>query len=400
MNAAGESASGRTGSLALLLIAEIGAMSLWFVSAAILPEMTAEADLAPWRAALLSSAVQIGFVAGALALAVHGTADRFDPRRVFALSAALAGTATLMFLIAPIGGWAQVALRAATGFCLAGVYPVGMKIAVGWTVRRRGLVVGLLVAALTLGSGAPHGLALIGGPDWRTTVTIAAALALVSAGLILLARLGPHHAKAARFDPGALALAWRIRGVRLAIAGYLCHMWELYAFWAWIAVALAASFQAAGMAEPLSPARLGAFAAIALGGLACAPAGALADRFGKARIAGVCLAVGAASAIACALSFGGPPALTLALAILWGIFVIPDSAQFSALVADAAPADRAGSLMTLQTALGFLLTAGTIQAAPMAAAAVGWPATLALFGLGPLFGVEAMRRLHALRAAG
>ncbi|MEQ8602912.1 MAG: MFS transporter [Marivibrio sp.] len=394
------SAPGRTASLALLLVAEIGAMSLWFVSAAILPELTAEAALAPWRAALLSSAVQIGFVAGALTLAVHGTADRYDPRRVFALSAALAGAATVLFVIAPIGGWAQVGLRAATGFCLAGVYPVGMKIAVGWTVRRRGLVVGLLVAALTLGSAAPHGLALIGGPDWRVTAGIAASLSLFSAALILLSRLGPHHATAPRFDPAALKLAWRIRGVRLAIAGYLCHMWELYAYWAWIAVALAASFQAAGAEDPLTLARLGAFAAIALGGLACAPAGALADRFGKARIAGVCLAVGALSAGACAASFGGPPALTLTLAILWGIFVIPDSAQFSALVADAAPAERAGSLMTFQTALGFLLTAGTIQAAPMAAAAFGWPVTLALFGLGPLLGVEAMRRLHALRRLG
>lgn len=391
--------NGRLTSLSLLLIAQIGAMSLWFVSAAILPEMTAAADLAPWRGALLSSAVQLGFVIGALALAIHGTADRYDPRRVFALSATIAAAATLAFLVAPIGGWTQIGLRALTGICLAGVYPVGMKIAVGWTVKRRGLVVGMLVAALTLGSATPHGLALLGGSDWRATGLIAAGLALMSGGLILATRLGPHHATASKFDPGALILAWRIRGVRLAYAGYLGHMWELYAFWAWLAVALTASFQAAGHTDPATLARLGAFLAIALGGLACVPAGALADRFGKALIAGICLALGAFFAFACAFSFGGPPALTLALAILWGVFVIPDSAQFSALVADASPPERAGSLMTFQTALGFLLTAGTIQGAPMAAAAFGWPVTLALFGLGPLLGVEAMRRLHALRRA-
>ena len=386
--------------ITLLVLAEIGAMSLWFVSAAILPELTKEMALAPWRAGLLSTAVQIGFVLGALALAIHGTSDRFDPRRVFAVSALVAALSTAALVALPPGSFGQIAARSLTGFCLAGAYPVGMKIAVGWTVRRRGLIVGILVGALTLGSAAPHGLALLGGADWRITVFLASGLAAAGAGLVLLMKLGPHHATApARFDPAALTLAWRSRPVRLAYAGYLCHMWELYAFWAWIALALTASFQLAGLAEAAQTARLVAFAAIALGGLFCVPAGALADRIGKARVAGATMAISGTLALATAVSFGGAPWLTALLAILWGIFVIPDSAQFSALVADAAPPDRAGSLMTFQTALGFLLTAVTIQTAPILAGAFGWPVVLAAFGIGPLIGVEAMRRLDHLRRA-
>lgn len=386
-------------SLTLLLVAEIGAISLWFVSAAILPDLIRDTGFGPWRAGLLSSSVQLGFVVGALLMALHGTSDRFDPRRVFALCALLAAGSNALLIVTPPGGNAQIALRTLTGIGLAGVYPVGMKIAVGWTVKRRGLIVGMLVGALTIGSAAPHGLALIGGPDWRVTVILASLWAAGSAVLVLFTRLGPHHAAAPRFSPETLGLAWRHRPIRLAYAGYLCHMWELYAFWAWIGAALTASLTLAGSDDPARAARFATFAAIGLGGLVCIPAGALADRIGKARVAGGAMGLSAGFAFATALSFGGPAWLTVTLAILWGIAVIPDSAQFSALVADAAPPESAGSLMTFQTALGFLLTAFTIQGAPFVAAAFGWPVTLALFGLGPLLGVEAMRRLASSGSA-
>jgi len=384
---------GRTLSLGLLLLAEIGAMSLWFVSAAILPELALEAKLGPWSEGLLSTAVQLGFVIGAIVLAFHGTADLYDPRKVFAAGAAIAALSNLLLVVTPPGEIVQIFLRGLTGFCLAGVYPVGMKIAVGWTIERRGLVVGMLVGALTLGSAAPHGLALIGNSDWRTTVMLASLLAVIAAGLILFTRLGPHHVAAARFDPSTLGLAWRLPSVRLAYAGYLCHMWELYAFWAWIGAALSASLALSGLEDPTRAARIATFLAIGLGGVVCIPAGALADRIGKARVAGGAMGISGCLALATAANFGGPPLLTVTFAVLWGIFVIPDSAQFSALVADAAPADRAGSLMTFQTALGFLLTAIVVQAAPILAESQGWPVTLVFFGIGPLVGVDMMRRL-------
>ncbi|MCC0066883.1 MAG: MFS transporter [Rhodovulum sp.] len=386
-------APGKLRSVALLALAEVMTMSLWLLSAAILPDLVAEAGLGPGRAAALSSAVQIGFVVGALALAVHGTADRFDPRRVLAGSALVAAAANAALLVTPVGGALQIGLRALTGACLAGVYPVGMKIVVGWGTRDRGLLVGILVGSLTVGTALPHLLAFFGGPDWRATALLASGLAAGGGMLGLATGLGPFHARAAGLDPGALRLAWTNRRLRLAYAGYLGHMWELYAFWAWIGAAAAAAFAAGLGAAAADAARLVSFAAIALGGLLCIPAGWVADRIGKARVAqGAMLASGAAG-LATAASFGGAWQLTAVLILLWGAAVIPDSAQFSALVADAAPPERAGSLMTFQTALGFTLTFFTVQAVPWVAAGLGWPATLALMALGPAFGVEAMRRL-------
>jgi MFS family permease len=389
-------AAGKTRSVTVLALAAVLSMSLWFVSAAILPEIVAEAGIGPGRAAALSSAVQIGFVIGALAMAVHGTADRYDPRRVMLLSALIAAAANLALLATPLGGWAQVVLRALTGAGLAGVYPVGMKVLVGWGTRDRGALVGLFVGAVTVGSALPHLLAYFGGPDWRATVVAASAMAVAGGLCATAAGLGPQHARAARFDPGALRIAWTDRRVRLAYIGYLGHMWELYAFWAWIGVALAGSFEPALGEGATSAARLVTFAAIALGGVLCQPAGLLADRIGKARVAEGAMAVSAAAGLATAAAFGGPVWLVAVLVLVWGAAVIPDSAQFSALVADAAPSDRAGSLLALQTALGFTLTFFTVQAVPVVADLLGWPATLALLAAGPAVGIVAMRRLISI----
>lgn len=400
MTAISENPGGQPGkvrAIATMIVAQISVLSLWFVSAAILPEMAAEGGFSETHGAALSSAVQIGFVIGALIIAITGLADRLDPRAVFLCSALIAALANLGLLVTPLGGWEQVALRGLTGACIAGVYPVGMKICVGWGTRDRAFLVGLLVGALTVGSASPHMIALLGGADWRLTVSGASLLAAVGGLLVLGTGLGPHHARAGKFDPGAVVLAWTNRRARLAIAGYLGHMWELYAFWAWVGVAAAASF--AGQAEDAGTlARIVAFLAIALGGLVCAPAGVFADRVGRARVAQVTMMASGTLAVLTALSFGGPVWLTAVLLVLWGIAVIPDSALFSALVADAVPSDRAGSVLTFQNALGFTLSAFTVQGVPALAALAGWPVTLALMGLGPLFGIEAMRRLIALRA--
>lgn len=390
-------ASPKIRSITLLLVAEVAAMSLWFVSAAVLPDMLREAALSPFRQAALSSGVQAGFVVGALASAVLGLADRFDPRRVFALSAVGAAIANAAILAAEPGGAVAIVARVLTGALLAGVYPVGMKIAVGWGQKDRGFLVGALVGALTLGSALPHLIALAGGADWRVTVA-AASLASAGAGLLCLAvSLGPYHSRAARFDPRAIATAWTNRRVRLAYAGYLGHMWELYAMWAWIAAATAASYGAtlaAPEAERL--AKVTAFVAIGAGGIACAVAGLIADRIGKANVAILAMALSGTSALAAGATFGGPVWLTFAIVVVWGISVIPDSAQFSALVADAAPPDQAGSLMTFQTALGFALTFATVQATPVLASALGWAVVLAGLALGPAFGIVAMVRLRAI----
>ena len=384
-------------SISYLVLAEIAVMSLWFVSAAILPDMLLEAAIAPMRQAFLSSAVQAGFVVGAMAFAIYGFADRYDPRRVFALCAIVAAIVNAGLLIAPVGGNLAISGRFLTGALMAGVYPVGMKIAVGWGTRDRGFLVGLLVGALTLGSASPHLAAILGGADWRNAV-IATSIAAAAGGLLVLAAsLGPHHARASGFDPRAVLIAWTDRRIRLAYAGYLGHMWELYAMWAWIGVAAAISYSASLPAEDAaSMAKLTAFLAIALGGIASVAAGLMADRIGKAEITIIAMALSGTAALATAASFGGPAWLTFALILIWGAAIVPDSAQFSALVADAAPAEQAGSLLALQTALGFTLTILTVQLTPVLAARFGWPPLLAVMALGPAYGIVAMLRLRRL----
>jgi len=385
-------------SIAFLVLAEIAAMSLWFVSAAILPDMLAQAPISPMRQAFLSSAVQAGFVAGAVLFAIFGFADRHDPRRVFALCAVLAGLVNAGLLAAVPGGDLAILLRFLTGALLAGVYPVGMKIIVGWGTSDRGFLVGLLVGALTLGSASPHLAALLGGAEWRAAIIVTSASAACGGLLVLATALGPHHARAPIFDPGAILLAWTDRRIRLAYAGYLGHMWELYAMWAWVGVAAAASYSATLSAAAASQmAKLTAFLAIGLGGLACVGAGLLADRVGKANITIIAMAFSGSAALATAASFGGPAWLTFALIMVWGIAIVPDSAQFSALVADAAPPEQAGSLLSLQTALGFTLTIATVQVTPVLAERFGWPAILAAMALGPAFGIAAMQRLRMLQ---
>ncbi len=384
----------KLGSITLLVLAEIASMSLWFTSSAILPDMLAETMISPVAQALLASGVQAGFVVGALASAVFGIADRFDPRRVFVLCAVAAAGANAALLIAPVGGEAAICLRFLTGAFLAGVYPVGMKIAVGWGTKDRGLLVGLLVGALTLGSAAPHLFSFMGGAEWRMVISATSILAALGGVMILAAGLGPHHGKAPAFNPRAVLVAWTDRRIRLAYFGYLGHMWELYAMWAWIGVAAAASYSVSMTSEAATEfAKLTAFLAIALGGLACVPAGAVADRIGKAQMTIVAMAISGSAALLTALTFGGAPWISFIVILIWGISIIPDSAQFSALVADAAPPELAGSLMTLQTALGFTLTIATVQATPVLAAHFGWPLILGVMAMGPLFGILAMRRL-------
>lgn len=382
-------------SLVLLIIAEVAAMSLWFVSAAVVGEMAEENPIGPSARAALSSAVQAGFVIGALASAFLGLADRFDPRRVFAASALVAAAANLGLLVAPIGGGFAIALRFLTGASLAGVYPVGMKIAIGWGKTDRGFLVGLLVGGLTLGSAAPHLLSWAGGADWRMTLTVASGLGLLAAVLVLFCRTGPFHAQSGSFDPRVITIAWTNRRIRAAYAGYLGHMWELYAMWAWIAVALSVSFSRhleAGAAANL--AKLITFFAIGAGAISSAVAGRIADRIGKAELTILAMTLSGLSALATAASFGGPVFISVICVLVWGITIIPDSAQFSALVADFAEPETAGSLLSLQTALGFALTAITVQVTPVLAEFLGWPIVLALLALGPLFGIAAMWSLR------
>lgn len=393
---------GKVGTIALLLVAELSAMSVWFSSAAVIAQMAQEAPMTAFAAAALSSGVQAGFALGAVVFAVLGVADRFDPRKVFAISALGAAVLNAALVVAPVGGAVALAARVGTGFALAGVYPVGLKIAVGWGRRDRGFLVGLLVGALTFGSATPYLLSFLGGADWKAAVLASSGLAALGAVVVLFCALGPHHAAAPQFRAAWLRLAWDDPAIRRAYAGYLGHMWELYALWAWVGFALTVAFSSHMTADDAAAtAKVVAFAAIGAGAVAAVAAvaaGLLADRIGKAETAILAMAGSASCAILAAFTFSGPPLLLGAVVVVWGAFVVADSAQFSALVADNAPPEAAGALMTLQTALGFCLTVLTVQLTPIIAGATSWPVLFALLAVGPVLGLLAMRGLTRNRA--
>jgi len=384
-------------SITILVIAQVSALSLWFISAAVLPDMLREFSISAGRQAALNSAVPAGFVVGALMSALLGLSDRFDPRGLFFICACIASVSGFGLLVLEPGGNASILMRFLTGAMLAGVYPVGMKIAVGWGREDRGLLVGLLVGALTFGSASPHLVAWLGEAEWRLTIKIVSSATLLSAILILFAGLGPFHAKSPAFEMSSITKAWTNKRVRYAYLGYFGHMWELYAMWAWIGVATYASYSLTMTeAEAISFSKLTAFLAIGLGGLACFLGGYWADRIGKARITIIAMTFSFLGAIITAFTFGGAPWITFLAVIIWGIAIIPDSPQFSALVADGAPPEIAGSLMTFQTAIGFALTIFTVQITPYAVSWTSWPIVMMIMALGPLFGIYFMRKLEKL----
>ena len=379
-------------SIALLLVATMAGMSLWLMAAAVLPDMAAEADLTQGQLAVLSSVVPAGFAIGALLFAATGLPDRFDPRYLFAVCALITAILNAALLVVPIGGGWAIALRFATGVVMAGTWPVSMKIAVGWSISRRGLLMGAMVSALVIGQAAPYLMAWIGGADWRLALLLGSGLAVVGAISALLTSLGPHHARATAFRTSVLSLAWTNRRIRAAVLGYLGHMWEFIAFWSWVGVITALSYASSmGQAEATSFGKLTAFLCILAASPACLLTGLIADRVGKARVAAAALAASGIAAVLTALTFGGPPYLTFALVLIWGAAVVPDSPQFSAIVADNAPSEAVGSLLTFQASLGFLLTVLTVQLAPMVAGAFGWPVLMCILALGPVFGLWAIR---------
>jgi len=386
--------------LTLIALAEFLAMTLWFSATAVTPSLVRELALSPGESAWLTMAVQVGFVAGTLAGALVNVADLVSAPRLVCAGACVAAAANLAVLSVD-SGVSVTLLRAATGVGLAAVYPPAMKLAASWFRRRRGFALGLLIGALTLGKAFPYLITTWLGNDWRSALQLTSALAVAGGGLVLaFGREGPHTAATVRFDPHALRRLLAVRGVRLALVGYLGHMWELYAMWTWVGVFATASFTAAGLGPSAATAgTLAAFLAIGMGALGCAVAGAWADAWGKARVARWSMLASAACALATLAVYGRAPVWTFALVMLWGLTVVADSAQFSALVSEYAPAPLVGTALTFQTSLGFLLTMVTIDGVPRLAGVVGWQYAALLLIPGPLVGAAAMRALSTTPAS-
>lgn len=384
--------------LFLLSLVELLAMSLWFTGTAVLPQVTriwqSDIALSSW----LTIAVQIGFAVGALSFALFNIPDVFSPVSVMAVSSVAAAFANAGFALVAVHPVPAIVLRGATGFCLAGVYPTGMKIIAGWFQQGRGLALGIMIGALTLGSALPHGVNSFGSIPWRGVVLIGSGFALIAAFLVALGvRQGPYAMPQSRLDFSQIGEIVSNRRLRLANFGYLGHMWELYSLWGWIGVILASASH-----WSRSKFELGAAAVIGIGAIGCVWAGAASDRLQnsgdsqkigqRARVTVIAMSVSAACCVIAAFVFTSP-LLLLLVALVWGIAVIADSAQFSAIISEVSQKSYIGTALTLQTALGFLLTAFVIRLMAAIAEHLGWQVALASMALGPLLGIWAMTGL-------
>ena len=390
--------------LILLAIAELLGMSVWFSASAVVPALARDWSLGDSGRAWLTMSVQIGFVVGAFGSALLNLADRIPTTRLFPICALLAAAATAAIPLFASGLAVALPLRFLTGVFLAGVYPVGMKIVATWTREDRGLAIGLLVGALTVGSASPHLVNALGGVTaWPPVLFIAATMA--AAGAVIGAfcvEEGPFRTPSPRFDWRYTGRLVRDRPLLLANLGYLGHMWELYAMWTWLPAFLIASFARTGTSAAWASAA--AFASIAAGGLGSVSAGKLADRFGRTRICIVAMAISGACALGAGFLFGGPPWAVTLLCVVWGVSVIADSAQFSASISELCEPQFTGTALTLQTSVGFLLTLLTIRLIPPLERWVGWEWAFASLAIGPMLGIWAMdvlrRSADAARMAG
>ncbi len=383
--------------LALIAAVQVLAMSCWFSASAVVPSLRSEWGISTAQGTWLTVAVQVGFVVGAVLSAALNLADRVPAPYLVAGSALLASAATATIALAVGGLAAAVPLRFVTGVALAGVYPTGMKLMASWFERGRGLAIGVLVGALTLGSALPQLVNGLGGLPWRGVLLVSALLCLAATGLAArFVVLGPLASPAPPLNPRYVVQLFREPGPRLANLGYFGHMWELYAMWTWLPAYLAASFALHGTwSGSRTAVGVVAFAVIGLAGLVgCLGGGWLGDRAGRARVAAGAMAVSATCCLLAAAVFGLHPVVLLPVLVLWGVSVIADSGLFSTCMTQVADSRYVGTALTVQTAIGFLLTVVTINAVPYVVDGVGWRGAVALLALGPAAGAVAMMRLH------
>jgi len=389
---------GQRAALLAIALAELLALTLWFSASAVAPQLEELWSLSSGQSTGLTLTVQFGFVAGALGLAMLGVPDRFNSRRIFLISALIGAAANGLLVTVDADLFVlALLLRTITGAALAGVYPSGLKVMAGWFQQGRGMALGVLVGSLTIGSAGPHLIRGIGF-DWRGVVLGASLLAVAAGGIITFAvGDGPYETASGRFSFGAARRILHNRGWRLSTFGYLGHMWELYAMWTWTAAFLSASAIAAGSDDGwVSTAT---FAIIGIGGLGAYVAGVLADRRGRTLVAGTSMAVSGTCALLTPLVYAVAPPLTVVVFLVWGFAVVADSAQFSTMATETSSDAERGTALTLQTALGFLLTLVTIRGVPLLADAWGWQWAFPLLAIGPALGVLAMIRLRALPEA-
>lgn len=372
-------------------------MSVWFAANAVAPLLAVRWGLSQGEAGWLSTVVQIGFVLGTALAAVLNLADTLSSRWYFAGAATAAAAANAALLVAPDFRWALL-FRVLTGVCLAGVYPPTMKMAATWFFDRRGLAIGVVVGALTIGKATPYLVHAIPGAGVDRVIICASIASLLAAVLIGTAyRDGPTSFPRRPFTLALVGSVLRDQRYRQVLGGYSGHMLELYACWIWLPSFLAASAIAHGSSAEASAGWVNglSFIVLAAGAIGCVLGGELADRVGPVRLVVIAMVVSGSCALLTPLVYGAPSIVVASLLTVWSVSVIADSAQFSTLVTRVVEPHSIGTALTLQTSIGFLLTTITIQLVPLVVAVAGWRYAFPMLALGPVLGIAAIRRLRA-----
>ena len=380
---------GQRSELFLLAGALVMSMSTWFSTAAVLGQLRDAWSLSTTQSSWLTIVVQLGFVCGAMFSAFTNLADRLAPLRLVLLGSM--GAAAANTIVAAADGY-TVALvaRFLTGAFLAAVYPPALKAMSSWYRTGRGYALGVMIGALTIGSALPHLINAIGGVDWRVALLIASGLTLTG-GLVAdrLCSPGPYSVAAARFDPSQLGIILRNPRFRLASGGYFGHMWELYAMWAWIAAFYGDAFDSRRTASFV------AFAVIAIGAAGSVHAGRMSDRRSRTEAAALAMRWSASVAVVIGFLVDAPTPIVVGAGLVWGFWVVADSAQFSTIVTEVVDARYVGTALTVQLATGFMLTVFTIFLVPVVRDAHGWGWAFVMLAPGPLLGAWAMRVLQS-----
>jgi MFS family permease len=381
--------------LAVIALAELLGMSLWFSGSAVVPSLRTEWQLSDSTTGWLTIAVQLGFVLGTLLSAFLNLADIIHARTLFAIAAISGALTNGIFAVYANGPGTGISLRFLTGMFLAGVYPPGMKIMATWFRQSRGMALGVLVGALTLGKASPYLINGLGSANWRHNVLFVSILAVMGGVLaFVFVGDGPFALALARFDWKQSLRIFRNRGVRLANFGYFGHMWELYAMWTWVPVMIRSSLVHSGSNSALAD--WGSFLVIGSGAIGCVIAGFMADRVGRTVVTSGAMIISGGCCLLIGFFFGADPAFLLVIAAVWGASVVADSAQFSTCVTELTDPRYTGTALTLQTSLGFLLTTFSIELVPRVVDYVGWQYAFVVLAPGPIFGVASMLRLRAL----
>lgn len=389
--------AGRYLPLGLLTVALVLGISTWFSATAVIPQLAEAWDLSATAQAWLTISVVLGFVIGAVLSSALNIADRVKPQVVMLVGAWGAGLANLglIWVDDALGG---ILLRLLTGVFLAGVYPPSFKLISTWFRRGRGMALGLLAAGIILGNALPHLANALGGVEWQNVIYATSAMSVVGGAFAFVVKDGPFPFPVSAFDPRQVGLVFSNRGVRLASIGYFGHMWELFAMAAWFLVFFRDHLTAVGE-DPLPMAAFVTFAAISMGSIGSWLGGIVADRWGRTKFTISMLAISATCCLAIGLLYGAATWPIVVIGLIWGLTVVADSAQFSAMVTETGDQSYVGTALTMQMAIGFTISAATIWIVPLFEQIVSWRWAFSILAIGPAVGIAAMVRLRGLPEA-